>query len=113
MYNRYIPEDTVYTPIPEEVPLQREKPSPPKTDQRPSQATRPLPFALPKGLEGLTALLRNPVGKIRGLRLSDIDSGDILLLLILLLLLKEGDDIDLVIALGLVLLMGLGDSEKE
>ena len=35
------------------------------------------------------------------------------LLLIVLLLLWEGDDLELVIALGLVLLMGLTDGKKE
>lgn len=36
-----------------------------------------------------------------------------LLLLIMLYLLVEGDDLELVIALGLVLLMGLGDHEER
>ena len=35
------------------------------------------------------------------------------LLLIILFLLAEGDDLELVIALGLVLLMGLGDKEGK
>ena len=39
-----------------------------------------------------------------------LDSGDILLMLIVLYLLVEGDDMELVIALGLVLLMGFGES---
>ena len=34
-----------------------------------------------------------------------------MLLLIVLLLLWEGDDLELVIALGLALIMGLGDEE--
>ena len=42
-----------------------------------------------------------------------LDSGDLLLLLIVLLLLWEGDDLELVIALGLVLILGLGDEEME
>ena len=41
-----------------------------------------------------------------------LDSGDLLLFLILLLLLKEGDDLEMIIALGLTLLMGLGDDKK-
>jgi hypothetical protein len=40
------------------------------------------------------------------MKLDNIDSGDLLLLLIILFLLVEGDDLELVIALGLVLLMG-------
>ena len=34
-------------------------------------------------------------------------------MLILLYLLVEGDDLELVIALGLTLIMGLGDSKEE
>ena len=33
--------------------------------------------------------------------------------LILLLLLKEGDDLEMIIALGLTLLMGLGEGEEK
>ena len=44
--------------------------------------------------------------------LDSIDAGDILLLLIMLYLMAEGDDLELVIALGLTLLMGLGGEEK-
>ena len=40
-----------------------------------------------------------------------LHSGDLLLFLILLLLLKEGDDLEMIIALGLTLLMGLGDDK--
>lgn len=68
------------------------------------------------GKDGLAALLS---GKERGglssllktMHLDNIDTGDILLLLIILYLLVEGDDLELVIALGLVLIMGLGDRE--
>ena len=48
---------------------------------------------------------------MKTLHLENIDSGDLLLLLIMLYLLVEGDDLELVIALGLVLLMGLGKEE--
>jgi len=58
------------------------------------------------GKEGLSGLLKT-------LHLDKIDSGDILLLLIMLYLLKEGDDMDLVIALGLTLIMGLGDDPQK
>lgn len=73
--------------------------------------------SLLSGKDGLGSLFS---GKERGglssllktLKLDDIDTGDILLLLIILYLLVEGDDLELVIALGLVLLMGFGDSVK-
>ena len=63
-------------------------------------------FSSGEGSGGLSGLLK-------ALKLEDIDPGDILLLLIILFLLVEGDDLELVIALGLVLLMGLGDRDGE
>lgn len=110
MYNRYIPEDTSYTRIEAEAP-------------RP-QASRPgpqQPFHFPdflSGKEGLSNLLGGGQegglsSLLKTLHLDKVDTGDVLLLLILLYLLVEGDDLDLVIALGLVLLMGLGESDKE
>jgi len=67
------------------------------------------PFQFPElipGKEGLSGFLKT-------LRLDKIDSGDVLLLLIMLYLLVEGDDLELVIALGLTLLMGLGDDKEK
>ncbi len=106
MYNRYIPEDTSYTRI--ETPAARpDAPAPGEGSRKPLHFPD---FLLGKegrlfgGREGggLSGLLKS-------LHLENIDSGDILLLLILLYLLVEGDDLELVIALGLVLLMGLGE----
>lgn len=90
MYNRYIPEDMSYSPV--------EKGPPSDRPQNPG-------FRLPDfrmGKEGLSGLLK-------GLHLDGLDSGDILLILIALLLWKEGDDPDLLIALGLVFILGLGE----
>ena len=50
-------------------------------------------------------------GLLKGLGLEDLDRGDILLLLILLLLLTDGDDLEPVITLGLLLLFSLGGRE--
>lgn len=50
-------------------------------------------------------------GILRLLGLEQIDSGDVLLLLILLFLAREGDDLEILITLGLALL--LGKSKKE
>ena len=110
MYNRYIPEDVSYIPI--EPPP--EQPAAPESGPRPS-------FRIPgfsSGKEGLSGLLgiqegSSLSGLLKSLRLDSIDPGDILLLLILLYLLVEGDDLELVIALGLTLLMGLGDDKGE
>lgn len=50
-------------------------------------------------------------GILKSLHLEDLDSGDILLLLIILLLFLEGDNMELVITLGLMLLLGLGEEK--
>lgn len=111
MYNRYIPEDASYTRV--EPPPEQPGPKP---GSRPRQALR---FSdLLSGKEGLSSLLGVREGNIlsgllKSLHLDNIDTGDILLLLILLYLLVEGDDLELVIALGLTLLMGLGDDKEE
>lgn len=52
-------------------------------------------------------------GILKGLHLEDLDSGDILLLLIILLVFLEGDNTELVITLGLMLLLGLGGEQRE
>ena len=99
MYNRYIPEDMSFTRASPQAGFLKERPR-----ERPRQPSIRLPEFL-SGKEGLSGLLR-------GLHLDKLDSGDILLLLITLYLLVEGEDLDLVIALGLVLLMGLGEDEE-
>lgn len=117
MYNRYIPESAQYTWVgaaEDTVPPSRsgpEKRTGPK-GQRPGGRV-----PAPPGKEGLAALLTGKMGDglsgiLKGLKLEEIDPGDILLLLIVLYLLVEGDDLELVIALGLVLLMGLGGREE-
>ena len=110
MYNRYIPEDASYT---------RVEP-PPERSPAPGSGPRP-PFRLPdllSGKEDLSGLLGTRGGNglsglLKSLHLDNIDAGDVLLLLILLYLLVEGDDLELVIALGLTLLMGLGDDKEK
>lgn len=123
VYNRYIPDDTEY--IPAESTAHRGRPGTEGTGdaaQHPVQS-RVGPGGMGRssllgGKEGLWSLFsRAGEGKgltsaLRGLKLGDWDSGDLLLLLIVLLLLTEGDDLELVIALGLALMMGLGE-EKE
>lgn len=88
MYNRYIPNGASYTRIPQE------DAPPPQEENRP-------PKAGGKAKSGaLDSLLKQ-------LKLDRLDTGDVLLLLILLFLFLEGDDMELVITLGLVLLLGL------
>ena len=52
-------------------------------------------------------------GILKGLGLDDLDSGDVLLLLILLLIFLEGDNTELVITLGLMLLLSGDGDQKE
>lgn len=116
MYNRYIPEDVSYTPV--------EKKTAPQTASK--NGPRQSPFRIPdflSGKEGLSALFggRGLSGGeggglsklLKTFHLDNLDSGDVLLLLIMLYLLAEGDDLELVIALCLVVIMGLGDGGKE
>lgn len=135
MYNRYIPKDTAYVPTggPEEGgrPAGENRPHPaahPTGDrgsdrtghpQSQSGAGGPAGLgALLGGKDGVLSLLTRPGGgksltsALKTLKLGDWDSGDLLLLLIVLLLLTEGDDLELVIALGLALMMGLGDKTE-
>ena len=110
MYNRYIPEDVSYTPI--------EPPPEPPRGPTPDGTSRPSLRDLLSGKEGLSGLLgaregNSLSGLLKSLHMDSIDAGDVLLLLILLYLLVEGDDLELVIALGLTLLMGLGDDKEK
>ena len=87
MYNRYIPGAGGYTRIPEE-------------DAPPSRQADSAAHGPEKGAGALADLLKS-------LKLDRLDSGDVLLLLILLFLFLEGDDVELMITLGLLLLLGL------
>ena len=96
MYNRYIPNGASYTRVVEE--------DAPPTQTVPPDAPPPEPDA--EALE--SAKPASGLGKLlRGLKLDGLDTGDVLLLLILLFLFLEGDDMELVITLGLPSLLGL------
>lgn len=90
MYNRYLPTEATYLPID----------TPPPAPKQPSVDVGGKKSKKKEKDIGLGALLS-------GLKLDDLDTGDVLLLLILLLLFLEGDDMELVITLGLLLLLGL------
>ncbi|MFQ9916216.1 MAG: hypothetical protein ACLRWQ_07340 [Flavonifractor plautii] len=96
MYNRYIPNGASYTRVLEE--------DAPPTQTVPPDAPPPEPDA--EALE--SAKPASGLGKLlRGLKLDGLDTGDVLLLLILLFLFLEGDDMELVITLGLLLCAGI------
>ena len=59
---------------------------------------------------GLSQLLE---GVRKHFSLENFDTGDILLVLIILFLYLEGDNLELVITLGLMLPLGLGDDEAQ
>lgn len=88
MYNRYIPNGAGYTRL--------------SVEDGPTAA----PVSAESGAEpearsgGLVSLLKT-------LKLERLDTGDVLLLLIILFLFLEGDDMELIITLGLMLLLGL------
>ena len=99
MYNRYIPNGAAYTRIAEEDAPAAPPPgpaAPPDTAERTQK-----PETVEKKPSGLAGLLKHP-------KLEDLDTGDVLLLLILLFLFLEGDDLELIITLGLLLVLGLG-----
>lgn len=80
MYNRYIRNDTgSYERVPEQEPPQTDGPA--------------------SGNRGILS------GILEKLNLKDLDKGDLLLLFILFLLLREGEDEELLIALGLLLIL--------
>lgn len=128
MYNRYIPADTAYAPLPQEEPAssarsapgegadrqERQPPRPPQSSPQPS--SQPSRTGAPNELLGGAV---QELGKVLGglfqhFSLSNLDTGDILLILIVLFLFLEQDDnLDLVIALGLMLLLSLGESGDD
>jgi hypothetical protein len=62
----------------------------------------------------LTGGIRNYLsGFFDGFSFQDLDSGDILLLLIILFLYLEGDNLDIVIALGVMIFLSFGNSAQN
>ncbi len=102
MYNRYIPAENGYARIQEDEyapsfdPIQAN--SGPQAPPHPEEDTADAGRSKKTG--GLAALLKS-------LKLDNLDTGDVLLLLIILFLFLEGDDMELIITLGLMLLLGL------
>ena len=91
------------------VPLESQRPGPgpgPAAPQGPPPAGPGKPAGLLEGTLGQVSRLLK--GVLRTFSLDGIDTGDILLVLIILFLYLEGDDLEMVITLGLMLLFGLG-----
>ena len=104
VYNRYLDPggQTVSfgTPSP---PQQPEENSSPPPHQKAAQKPADLLGEVTSGLGDFLS------GFLKKTSLSNLDSGDILLALIILFLFLEGDNLELVITLGLMLLLGLGE----
>ena len=128
MYNRYIPGANGHTRIAvEEDAPTRQKNESQATQQKHTQSRQPnrghSAQSIPQDIfRNLTGALNfsggedknaGMAGILKSLHLEDLDSGDVLLLLIILLLFLEGDNLELVITLGLMLLLGLGEDQKE
>ncbi len=130
MYNRYIPGTNGHTRIAveEEAPRQQ-RTGEHATQQKQTQSRQQNRGYSVQGARIPQDIFRNLTGALnfsggedkndgiagilKLLHLEDLDSGDILLLLIILLLFLEGDNMELVITLGLMLLLGLGEDQKE
>lgn len=86
-------------------PLNLERPR-----EQPRQDTRKSPGGMLGDLTGsLGGMLK---GLTKQFSLQSLDTGDILLVLIILFLFLEGDNLELVITLGLLFLLGLNDDQE-
>lgn len=109
MYNRYIRNDAgVYERIPVEEPRASAPPGgsegpppppPPPPGASPPPGGQPGGHPPPRGGKGILSSILDK------LNLKDIDTGDLLLLILIFLLFREGEDEELLIALGLLLIL--------
>ncbi len=103
-YNRYIPEAEAQIPV--------DRPS--SRSGAPASGTGKVTGLL-SGLLGRGGGEENRAsqalsGLLKSLHLEHLDTGDILLgLIVLFLVLEDGDDLDLIITLGLTILLSLGE----
>ena len=103
MFSQYA--DGRFAPLDE--PL-RQPHSAPQSEKKTSNPAKP--NALLGELTGGITQLIGSIGK--QFSLSQLDTGDILLVLIILFLFLEGDNLELVITLGLMLLLGFHDDQS-
>lgn len=126
MYNRYLDDDEFI--LLDEEPQAgasgqqahgQNRPNQPRPGQnRPSFSASPRPMGPSPSKNDLVGEITGGLGQLLdGVRkhfsLENFDTGDILLVLIILFLYLEGDNLELVITLGLMLLLGLGDDEPQ
>ncbi len=103
-YNRYIPDDDARIPV-DRPQGQANAPSP-----GPGKVTGLLSGLLGRGGGDENRASQALSGLLKSLHLEHLDTGDILLgLIVLFLVLEDGDDLDLIITLGLTILLSLGE----
>ena len=119
MYNRYL-DDSEFVLLEEPQNAAPGQPAQGRDRSHPPGQNRPAPRPM-----GPSPSKNDLVGEITGglgqllegvrkhFSLENFDTGDILLVLIILFLYLEGDNLELVITLGLMLLLGLGDDEAQ
>lgn len=123
MYNQYLDNDSfiLLEPEPQGQPGSRQNQGQhrqarsnqphPNGPRRPPEPIRSKNDLVGEVTRGLGQLLD---GVTKHFKLENFDTGDILLVLIILFLyLEDGDNLELVITLGLLLLLGLDDGKKE
>ena len=131
MYNRYVPSEHSYTAVTTSQSSQTESEVYPDKEKyiredRTAQGARTNSNHFFRDFGSAESEKWKNLGKLLGgtkftglkslfsmFQLDDIDTGDILLFFILLFLLSEGDDLDLIITLGLMLLLGFGEEKKR
>ena len=103
MYNRYVRNDNgVYRRIPvAQEPHEAHRPAQEQEDPCRGASPERTP-SHGAGFFGRDGLLSGILGK---LKLDEIDTGDLLLLVLLFLLFRDGEDDELLIALGLLLIL--------
>lgn len=105
-YNRYIPNNDAHIPV--DRPQARTQAGPPPSG--PGKVTGLLSGLLGRGGGEENRASQALSGLLKSLHLEHLDTGDILLgLIVLFLVLEDGDDLDLIITLGLTILFSLGE----
>ena len=106
MYNRYIPKDAPYEAV--------SKPSHSSGFAQNRTETRRPPPPSSKGANPLDGIIGGLGGLLKQIHFDRLDSGDLLLILILIFLfLEREDNLELVITLGLLLVLGLFNEEDD
>lgn len=125
MYNQYLDDSDFVLlepdpPSPAHRPQGQARHGPSRPNQPSPGQRRPVsqPGAAQKSKNDLVGEITGGLGQLldgvlKHFSLKDFDTGDILLVLIILFLYLEGDNLELVITLGLLLLLGLGGDEAQ